>query len=77
MQQGWSDSIRELYPAEKIFTYWDYLRDAFNRNAGIRMDHILLNPAAAPRLKSGGIDRNVRGWEKPSDHAPVWITLKK
>ena len=77
LKQGWTDSIRELYPDKKIFTYWDYFRNAFNRDAGIRMDHILLNPALAARLKAGGVDRHVRGWEKPSDHAPVWITVNK
>ncbi|MFN8656586.1 MAG: exodeoxyribonuclease III [Candidatus Obscuribacterales bacterium] len=75
LDQGWTDSIRKLYPDEKIFTYWDYFRDAFARNAGIRMDHLLLNPALADRLKSGGVDRYVRGWEKSSDHAPTWIEL--
>jgi exodeoxyribonuclease-3 len=76
LKQGWTDSIRELYPDEKIFTYWDYFRNAFSRNAGIRMDHLLLNPALANRLEAGGVDREVRGWEKTSDHAPVWISLK-
>jgi len=75
LAQGWTDSIRKLYPDQKIFTYWDYFRNAFARDAGIRMDHILLNPLAAPRLKEGAVDRNVRGWEKTSDHAPVWITI--
>jgi exodeoxyribonuclease III len=74
LDQGWTDSIRSLYPDEKIFTYWDYFRNAFSRNAGIRMDHILLNPVLAKRLQDGGVDREVRGWEKTSDHAPVWIT---
>lgn len=76
LKQGWTDSIRTLYPNEKIFTFWDYFRDAFNRNAGIRLDHLLLNPAVADRLQEGGVDRHVRGWEKSSDHAPVWITLR-
>ncbi|MFN8553734.1 MAG: exodeoxyribonuclease III [Candidatus Obscuribacterales bacterium] len=75
LAQGWTDSIRELYPDQKIFTYWDYFRNAFARDAGIRMDHILLNPVAAPRLKEGAVDRHVRGWEKTSDHAPVWVTI--
>jgi exodeoxyribonuclease-3 len=77
LEQGWTDSIRELYPNEVIYTYWDYFRNAFGRNAGIRMDHLLLNHVLAPRLKAGGVDRDVRGWEKTSDHAPVWITLKR
>ncbi len=76
LKQGWTDSIRKLYPEEKIFTYWDYFRNAFNRDAGIRMDHILLSPDLATKLKKGGVDRHVRGWEKTSDHAPVWIELK-
>lgn len=76
LRQGWTDSIRALFPDEKIFTFWDYFRDAYNRNAGIRMDHLLLNPAVADRLEAGGVDRHVRGWEKSSDHAPVWITLR-
>jgi exodeoxyribonuclease III len=75
LKQGWTDAIRELYPDEKIFTYWDYFRNAFNRDAGIRMDHFLLSPHLKKRLKSGGVDRHVRGWEKTSDHAPVWIEI--
>lgn len=75
LAHGWTDSIRKLYPVEKIFTYWDYFRNAFARDAGIRMDHILLNPAAANHLQAGGVDRDVRAWEKTSDHAPVWITI--
>jgi len=76
LAQGWTDAIRKLYPDEKIFTYWDYFRNAFARDSGIRIDHLLLNPAAAERLEAGAVDRDVRGSEKPSDHAPVWITLK-
>jgi exodeoxyribonuclease-3 len=76
LNQGWVDSIRKLYPHEKIFTYWDYFRNAFPRDAGIRMDHILLSPGMEKRLKKGGVDRYVRGWEKTSDHAPVWIEIK-
>ncbi|MEO7983391.1 MAG: exodeoxyribonuclease III [Bacteroidota bacterium] len=77
LKQGWIDSIRFLHPKEKIFTYWDYFRNAFARDAGIRMDHILLSPDLKKRLKSGAVDKFVRGWEKTSDHAPVWIELKK
>ena len=59
--QGWTDAIRETHPGEAIYTYWDYFRNAFGRNAGIRMDHLLLSPALKPRLKSAGVDREVRG----------------
>jgi exodeoxyribonuclease-3 len=76
LKQGWTDSIRKLYPDEKIFTYWDYFRNAFNRDAGIRMDHILLSPGLEKKLVAGGVDRHVRGWEKTSDHAPVWVEIK-
>jgi exodeoxyribonuclease-3 len=76
LKQGWTDAIRKLYPGEKLFTYWDYFRNAFNRDAGIRMDHILLNPAVEKRLVAGGVDKHVRGWEKTSDHAPVWVEIK-
>lgn len=76
LDQGWVDAIRTLYPQEKIFTYWDYFRNAFSRDAGIRMDHFLLSPDLKKKLKAGGVDREVRGWEKTSDHAPVWIELK-
>jgi exodeoxyribonuclease-3 len=75
--QGWTDAIRTLYPDEKIYTFWDYFRNAYGRDAGLRIDHFLLSPQIAPKLKSGGVDRHVRGWEKTSDHAPVWIELKK
>lgn len=73
--QGWMDAVRHLHPAEPIFTFWDYLRNAFGRNAGLRIDHILLNPIIAGRLKTANVDRRVRGWEKASDHAPVWVEL--
>ncbi|MBS1607011.1 MAG: exodeoxyribonuclease III [Bacteroidetes bacterium] len=73
--QGWTDAIRHLHPDEKIYTFWDYFRNAFARNAGLRIDHFLLTPQLAKRLKSAGVDREVRGWEKSSDHAPVWIQL--
>ncbi|RYZ28051.1 MAG: exodeoxyribonuclease III, partial [Sphingobacteriales bacterium] len=74
VEQGWTDALRTLYPEDKIFTFWDYFRDAFGRNAGIRIDHFLLSPDVARTLKDGGVDREVRSWEKTSDHAPVWIT---
>jgi len=77
MKKGWLDSIRTLYPEEKIYTFWDYLYKAYQRNAGIRLDHILLSPYLSSALKTGGVDSHVRGWEKSSDHAPVWIELNK
>ena len=73
--QGWTDAIRKLYPDEIIYTFWDYFRNAYGRNAGLRIDHFLLSPQLDKRLIAGGVDRNVRGWEKSSDHAPVWIEL--
>lgn len=73
--QGWTDAIRKRYPDEIIYTFWDYFRNAFGRDAGMRIDHFLLNPFIADRLRDAGVDRNVRGWEKSSDHAPVWIEL--
>lgn len=77
IKKGWTDSIRTLFPEEKIYTFWDYLYKAYSRDAGIRLDHILLSPYLKPRLQSGGVDKHVRGWEKSSDHAPVWIELKE
>jgi len=75
MAQGWTDAVRKIHPDETIYTFWDFFRDAYGRNAGIRIDHLLLNAAAARRLKGAGVERDVRGWEKPSDHAPTWIEL--
>ncbi len=75
MAQGWTDALRSLYPNETIYTFWDYFRDAYGRNAGQRIDHFLLNPTIAKRLTKAGVDRDVRGWEKTSDHAPVWIEI--
>jgi exodeoxyribonuclease-3 len=74
--QGWTDALRELYPDERIYTFWHYWRNAFERDAGIRIDHALLSPALAPKLKAAGVDRTPRGWEKTSDHAPMWIELE-
>ena len=73
--QGWTDAIRKLYPDETIYTFWDYFRDAYGRNAGLRIDHFLLSPHFDNKLLNAGVDRNVRGWEKSSDHAPVWVEL--
>lgn len=76
LKQGWTDAIRKLHPDETIYTFWDYFRNAYGRNAGLRIDHFLLSPHLSDRLKATGVDRHVRGWEKSSDHAPVWIELK-
>jgi exodeoxyribonuclease-3 len=76
VEQGWTDAIRKLYPDETIYTFWDYFRNAYGRNAGLRIDHFLLSPKLEKRLVAAGVDRHVRGWEKTSDHAPVWIELK-
>ncbi|GGH21159.1 exodeoxyribonuclease III [Dyadobacter endophyticus] len=73
--QGWTDAIRHLFPDERIYTFWDYLRNAYGRDAGLRLDHLLLSPQIAPRLVGAGVDRHVRGWERASDHAPAWIEL--
>ena len=75
LEQGWVDALRELHPTDTIYTFWDYFRNAYGRNAGLRIDHLLLNAALQPRLKKAGVDREVRGWEKSSDHAPTWIEL--
>jgi exodeoxyribonuclease-3 len=75
VSQGWTDAIRKLYPEETIYTFWDYFRNAYGRNAGLRIDHFLLSPQLDERLLAAGVDREVRGWEKTSDHAPVWIEL--
>ena len=75
LDQGWTDALRTLNPDTKIYTFWDYFRNSYGRDAGIRLDHLLLNPVLAERLQTCGVDRHVRGWEKPSDHAPTWITI--
>lgn len=75
VEQGWTDAIRKLYPNQIIYTFFDYFRDAYGRNAGLRIDHFLLSPSLDKRLKAGAVDHNVRGWEKSSDHCPVWIEL--
>jgi exodeoxyribonuclease III len=76
ISQGWIDALRIKHPGEKIYTFWDYFRNAYGRDAGLRIDHLLLSPSLGKRLISAGVDRDVRGWEKTSDHAPTWIDLK-
>jgi len=74
--QGWTDAIRALHPGERIYTFWKYWRGAFERDAGLRIDHLLLSPVIAKRLVAAGVDREPRGWDKTSDHAPAWIELR-
>jgi len=76
MAQGWTDALRKLYPTETIYTFWDYFRNAYGRNAGLRIDHFLLSPDLVTKLKAAAVDHHVRGWDKSSDHAPVWIELE-
>jgi exodeoxyribonuclease-3 len=76
LDQGWTDALRHLHPGEKIYTFWDYFRHAYSRNAGLRIDHLLLSPSLAQGLVAAQVDAHVRGWEKTSDHAPVWIELQ-
>jgi exodeoxyribonuclease-3 len=73
--QGWTDAVRKLHPGERIYTFWDYFRNAWGRDAGLRIDHLLLNPSVAQRLVGAGVDREVRGWQKASDHAPTWVEI--
>jgi exodeoxyribonuclease III len=76
LAQGWTDAIRTKYPTKPMFTFWDYKRNRWQRDAGLRLDHLLLSPALAPRLLKAGVDRDMRGEEGASDHAPAWIVLK-
>ncbi len=75
LAQGWIDAIRALHPDQRIYTFWDYLRNGWARDAGLRIDHLLLSESVLPRLRGAGVDRDVRGRENASDHAPVWIEL--
>ena len=76
LDQGWIDAIRTLHPDAPMYTFWDYMRNRWQRDAGLRLDHLLLNPKAAKRLVDAGVDREVRGLEGASDHAPAWIVLR-
>lgn len=77
LDQGWVDSLRHLYPEERIYTFWDYFRQHWKTNSGMRIDHLLLNAELAPRLKAAGVDRWVRDLPKASDHAPTWIEVDR
>jgi exodeoxyribonuclease III len=76
LAQGWTDSIRALHPKEPMYTFWDYMRKRWERDGGLRLDHILLSSTLTRRLQSAGVDHQTRGMEGASDHAPVWITLR-
>jgi exodeoxyribonuclease-3 len=76
LKHGWVDSVRTMHPGKQIYTFWDFFRNAYGRDAGLRIDHLLLSPSIANRLVSAGVDRDVRGWEKASDHAPTWVEIK-
>src|ERR1043165_9854505 len=75
LKQGWTDAIRALHPEARIYTFWDYMRNRWPRDAGLRLDHILLSPDLAARLTAAGVERDVRGKANASDHAPVWVEL--
>jgi exodeoxyribonuclease-3 len=77
VKQGWTDVLRALHPDERIYTFWHYMRNRWQRNAGLRLDHILLSPILAERLQDAGVDREMRGRADASDHAPVWVRLKR
>lgn len=76
LAQGWTDAIRHLHPDAAIYTFWDYWRNAWARDTGLRIDHLLLSPEAAERLADAGVDKEVRGKEGASDHAPAWVSLR-
>lgn len=75
VDQGWTDALRTLHPDDRIYTFWDYFRNAYARNAGLRIDHFLPGSEATRRLSKAQVDKHVRGWDHTSDHAPVWIEL--
>lgn len=73
LRQGWTDAVRKLHPDDPQFSYWSYMRNRWPRDAGLRLDFLLISPSASDRLRNGGVDRWVRGLPEASDHAPVWI----
>lgn len=74
--QGWTDALRKLHPDERIYTFWHYWRNSFERDAGIRIDHALVSASLAKKLEAAGVDRAPRSWDKTSDHAPMWVELQ-
>ena len=77
IEQGWTDTVRALHPRETIYTFWDYMRKRWERNAGLRIDHLLVNAVLRKRVVAAGVDREVRGRPGASDHAPVWIEIEE
>jgi exodeoxyribonuclease-3 len=75
LAQGWTDAMRAIHPDAPMYTYWDYFRNRWPRDAGLRIDHLLVNEEAASRIQDAGVDKAMRGREKPSDHAPAWVRL--
>jgi exodeoxyribonuclease-3 len=74
---GWIDAIRRIHPEKGVYTYWNFsFRGGYDRSSGLRMDHILISPSLSARLRGAGVDVDVRGWERPSDHAPAWIEIE-
>ncbi|MBE0581240.1 exodeoxyribonuclease III [Devosia sp.] len=76
LAQGWTDAIRKQHPNETVYTFWDYMRNRWPRDAGLRIDHLLLSKSLARKLVAAGVDREVRGRDGASDHAPAWIELR-
>ncbi|MGH6612179.1 MAG: exodeoxyribonuclease III, partial [Burkholderiaceae bacterium] len=76
IEQGWIDAIRSLHPSEPMYTFWDYKRGRWGRDAGLRIDHLLISPSLANRIADAGVDKSVRGEDGASDHAPAWVSLK-
>jgi exodeoxyribonuclease-3 len=77
LKQGWTDALRHLHPDKPMYTFWDYMRHRWERDAGLRLDHFLLSPDLKKELVKGGVDRAVRGKVGASDHAPAWIVLDR
>lgn len=76
IKQGWTDALRERHPKERVYTFWHYMRNRWQRDAGLRLDHLLLSPGLRTKLIEAQVDRSVRGEPEASDHAPVWVELK-
>lgn len=76
LANGWTDAVRRIHPDKGIYTYWNFsYRGGYDRSSGLRMDHLLVSPSLSEKLRNAGVDVELRGWEKPSDHAPAWIEV--